>query len=65
MGWSNGPLVLYHGCDDTSAQSIMTPASPNRHGIHLAYSRPLADFGRGFYTTTYLHQAKNWANVRC
>jgi hypothetical protein len=65
MTWNNGPLVLYHGCDDVSAQSIMTPVSPNRHGIHLAYSRPLADFGRGFYTTTYLHQAKNWANVRC
>lgn len=65
MGWSNGPLVLYHGCDDISAQSIMIPVSPNRHGINLAYSRPLVDFGRGFYTTTYLHQAKNWANMRC
>lgn len=65
MPWTNSPLVLYHGCDDVSATSIQIPVSPNRHGIHLAYSRPLADFGQGFYTTTYLHQAKNWANVRC
>jgi len=43
----------------------MTPVSPTLHGINLASSRPLADFGRGFYTTTYLDQAKNWANNRC
>ena len=43
----------------------MTPANTNQHGIDLAYSAPLTDFGRGFYTTTYLDQAKNWANDRC
>ena len=65
MPWTNGPLVLYHGCDHISADSIMTPVLPNQHGIHLTQSRALTDFGRGFYTTTSLHQAKNWANSRC
>ena len=65
MPWTHGPLVLYHGCDNISATSIRTPLSPNQHGIHLAYSQALTDFGRGFYTTTNLHQAKNWANIRC
>ena len=65
MTWSNDPLVLYHGCDDTSAASITTPAGNRPHGINVSHSRPLTDFGRGFYTTTSLHQAKNWANIRC
>lgn len=65
MPWTNGPLVLYHGCDDISAASIMTPQPPNQHGIQLAYCQALTDFGRGFYTTTNLHQAINWANMRC
>jgi len=65
MPWTNGPLVLYHGCDHASAASIITPTSPNQHGVQLAHSRPLTDFGRGFYTTTSFHQAKNWANSRC
>ena len=65
MPWSTGPQILYHGCDDASATSIMTPVNPNHHGINLAYSTPLTDFGLGFYTTTNLAQAKDWANSRC
>ena len=65
MPWSKGPQILYHGCDDASATSIMTPVNPNHHGINLAYSVPLTDFGLGFYTTTNLAQARNWANTRC
>jgi hypothetical protein len=59
MAWANGPLVLYHGTDDRSAQNIM------QNGVDLNYCKALSDFGRGFYLTTWLHQAKNWANVRC
>jgi hypothetical protein len=59
MAWNNGPLVLYHGCDDASASNI------NGNGINLTLCQPLTDFGRGFYTTTSLVQAKNWANARC
>lgn len=58
MAWTNGVLTLYHGTDDGSATQI-------RHGIQLHLGRPLADFGQGFYTTTSLHQARNWANMRC
>ena len=43
----------------------MSRVPPYQHGIHLSLCRPLADFGQGFYTTTNLHQAKNWARLRC
>jgi len=65
MALNLGPQILYHGCDDSSATSIMTSVNPNQHGINLAYSALLTDFGQGFYTTTYLDQAKSWANQRC
>jgi len=59
MPWSNGPLTVYHGCDDQSANNIV------KNGINLALCKVLTDFGQGFYTTTSLKQAKNWANQRC
>lgn len=64
MPWSNGPVALYHGTDDLSAPSIISPSWPMRHGVNLGKSNTLTDFGKGFYTTTSLHQAKNWANTR-
>ncbi len=57
MAWTNGPLTLYHATDDLAANSIMT-------AISLTTSRGEPDFGPGFYTTTYLHQARQWANQR-
>ena len=59
MNWNNSPLILFHGTDLPSAQAILT------QGIRLSFCRPGTDFGRGFYGTTLLHQAKNWANRRC
>src|SRR5271163_1623343 len=60
MAWNNGPpLIVYHGCDVSSAQAIVTGS------IDLAHCKTFTDFGQGFYTTTNLRQAKNWANVRC
>ena len=59
MAWTNGPLVLYHGCDDLSASAIVT------RGVSLTPCKPFTDFGLGFYTTTNFVQAKNWANTRC
>jgi Protein of unknown function (DUF3990) len=56
--WQNGRLSVYHGCDDASARDILA------NGIDLTKGKPLTDFGKGFYTTTNLHQAKNWANTR-
>jgi Protein of unknown function (DUF3990) len=56
--WQNGNLSVYHGCDNLSADDIL------KNGVDLRKGKPLADFGKGFYTTTNLHQAKNWANAR-
>ena len=64
MAWQNNPMILYHGCNDDAANRIKTPRGGYRHGVQLAYGRPLLDFGRGFYTTTNLLQAKHWANSR-
>lgn len=58
MAWKNGPLELFHGCDSASAHSIAS------HGVNLKLSRPRTDFGPGFYTTSVLHQAQQWANAR-
>lgn len=60
--WSNQPLKVYHGCDDVSANGIV-PAG-GVHGISLASGSPTIDFGQGFYTTTNVHQAEQWANRR-
>jgi hypothetical protein len=32
--------------------------------VNLARCRPYTDFGQGFYVTTNLHQAEQWANTR-
>jgi Protein of unknown function (DUF3990) len=65
MPWTNQDLELFHGCADAALQPINpagigTGGSP--HNIQLSVCRPLTDFGRGFYTTTWEHQAKEWAN---
>lgn len=51
-------LVLYHGTDDISAASILGD------GIDINKCSRFTDFGQGFYTTTYLSQAKNWAHLK-
>jgi Protein of unknown function (DUF3990) len=58
MPWNNNDLTVYHGTDDDAERNI------RRNGIDLTYCRALADFGRGFYTTTNHHQAQNWADLR-
>jgi hypothetical protein len=56
--WQNSNLIVYHGCDNVSADNIL------KNGVDLTKGKPLADFGKGFYTTTNIHQAKNWANAK-
>lgn len=58
MAWTNQDLVLYHGTDDASAAAIL------RGGVNLALCSPLADFGRGYYTTSNAAQAVTWAHHR-
>jgi Protein of unknown function (DUF3990) len=65
--WSNGPLVLFHGTDTSalSAYGSVTAGTPlTGFQVNLALCRPATDFGRGFYTTTSLTQAQEWANSR-
>jgi hypothetical protein len=59
MPWSNGTITVYHGTDNLSANAIRASGlDPNRFNSKT-------DFGKGFYVTTSLHQAQQWANQRC
>ena len=65
--WSNPPLRAYHGTDTGAlglpptalTAGVLTFFAPN-----LARCRPFTDFGQGFYLTTRLHQARQWANAK-
>lgn len=63
--WTNSVLRVFHGTDSHSVgvDNLATGVAPP-FAVNLALCRPFADFGRGFYTTTRLHQAKQWANIR-
>jgi Protein of unknown function (DUF3990) len=58
MVWTNAPLVVYHGTDENAAGNIL------RYGIRLAACLPGSDFGRGFYVTSSLRFAQNWADQK-
>jgi hypothetical protein len=65
--WVNGNLVVYHGTDTQAltAHGRLHPGDKiDRFAVNLTLCRPATDFGRGFYTTTSLQQAKEWANAR-
>ena len=56
-GWTDQHIVLFHGTIDVCVQDILNGVDETR-GSHLT------DFGRGFYTTTKLNKAADWANVK-
>lgn len=56
-GWRNQPLTLYHGTLAAHVTDLLK-------GVRVQTGRALVDFGRGFYTTTVLHQAQTWAIQR-
>lgn len=63
--WTDGPLRVFHGTDSFSAGAVgLSTGSPVRFRPLIARSRRFTDFGQGFYTTTRLHQARQWANMR-
>ena len=64
--WNNIPLTVYHGTDDASLGQPGITQETVLAGfvMNLTLCRPLTDFGQGFYTTTSLHQAREWANAR-
>jgi hypothetical protein len=55
VSWTNQDIVLYHGTID----SVWTYPAIDK--IQVASKRTRMDFGRGFYTTTSLSQARSWA----
>ncbi len=55
--WIDQDVVLYHGTTLVHVQDILTSVDETRGGA-------LKDFGRGFYTTTRLDKALDWANVK-
>lgn len=64
MPWRNGPLILYHGTTNDAATAIKKPSRVRPHSIDFNLCKPLRDFGRGFYLTTVLKQAKSWADQK-
>lgn len=65
--WSNGALALFHGTDTRSLSaygSLAQSTALSGFAVNLGLCRPLTDFGRGFYTTSSVHQAREWANAR-
>jgi hypothetical protein len=56
--WSNPPIVLYHGTIERFALQIL------QNGVNVFCGREDLDFGLGFYTTTNLWQARQWARNR-
>ena len=54
----NRYVRLYHGCTKADADHII------QNGINLQLCRVDSDFGRGFYTTAVLYQARQWAWTR-
>ena len=51
-------LVLWHGCTSWDRHAIQSNPSVL---IDPRKGREAADFGQGFYTTTYKRQARHWA----
>lgn len=65
--WNNAPLMAYHG----TILSELSRYQPVESGkpllgfqVDLNRCRPMTDFGRGFYVTSSLKQARNWANIK-
>lgn len=56
MVWTNTTRV-FHGTLDIHAYSVAKKPNPK-------LGRSAADFGKGFYLTSSLHQAKQWANQK-
>ncbi len=54
--WNNPRIVLYHG-------TALSFAAEIQHiGVDTTVGRVRVDFGSGFYTTTWLQQARQWAS---
>jgi len=55
LSWSNQDIFVYHGTVDTYVHALTS------RGVSVSAGKRNTDFGPGFYTTTRLRQAENWA----
>lgn len=64
--WQNQPVVTFHGTDTDALdrQVLSVGATLSNFTVELSRCRPDSDFGRGFYVTTNVLQAREWANAR-
>jgi Protein of unknown function (DUF3990) len=60
--WNNGPLELYHGTDTYHHPGPTTSGAEFKYLVDWSKLRDGTDFGKGFYTTPSVHQAREWAN---
>ena len=56
--WNIPRITLFHGTVRDYGAAII------RDGIDVFKGQPNVDFGTGFYTTTWLEQAQEWAEKR-
>lgn len=64
MPWRNTSLRLYHGTILPYAATIAAHGSGVLNGISLAPCKRRRDFGKGFYTTRILSQARRFAEYK-
>ena len=69
MAWNNNrDLLLFHGTNSHALNSAGIPVTSLmistiiKFQVNVGHSQREADFSQGFYTTTSLHQAREWAN---
>lgn len=64
--WSNGPLTLFHGTTCMPFETFGLELGEQLAGFSVDFSKLQSgrDFGRGFYLTTNLDQAVDWANQK-
>jgi Protein of unknown function (DUF3990) len=55
--WRDQAIELFHGTTVACVSDIL-------HAVEETIGGVLKDFGRGFYTTTRLDKARDWANVK-
>lgn len=58
MVWTNSTVEVYHGTIERYANNIVSSGPDPKRG------RFDTDFGPGFYITSSLHQARQWANIK-
>ena len=62
MTWNNQDLAIYHGTNTHAFGATPVLYETLKFSLDWRKCRANTDFGLGFYATTSLHQATQWAN---